>query len=89
MVAFHGTYLDTGTPGDYLAANLHAAGGGNLIDPSATVTGTCRQAVVGAGAVVRGGVVRAVLWAGATVAEGERLTGAVRTADGLTVPAEA
>ncbi len=39
VVGYAGTYLDTGTPADYLAANLHAAAGGSLIDPTAEVTG--------------------------------------------------
>jgi hypothetical protein len=87
VVTFGGTYLDTGTPGDYLAANLHAAGGGELVDPTATVTGVCRQAVVGAGATVRGEVSRAVVWPGGVVAVGERLTDAVRVGRDLTVRA--
>ncbi|MEU8022435.1 nucleotidyltransferase family protein [Micromonospora haikouensis] len=88
VVPYAGTFYDTGTPADYLAANLHAAGGGNLVDPTATVTGRCREAVVGAGATVRGEVTRSVLWPGAEVAAGEHLTGAVRVAGGLTVAAE-
>ncbi|MFI6158658.1 NDP-sugar synthase [Micromonospora haikouensis] len=88
VVPYSGTFYDTGTPADYLAANLHAAGGGNLVDPTATVTGRCREAVVGAGAIVRGEVTRSVLWPGAEVAAGEHLTGAVRVAGGLTVTAE-
>ncbi|WP_405105984.1 NTP transferase domain-containing protein [Micromonospora sp. NBC_01405] len=87
VVPYRGTFYDTGTPADYLAANLHAAGGGNLVDPSATVTGRCRESVVGAGATVRGEVTRSVLWPGAEVAAGERLTGVVRAPGGLTVPA--
>ncbi|MFI7437501.1 sugar phosphate nucleotidyltransferase [Micromonospora haikouensis] len=85
VVPYAGTFYDTGTPADYLAANLHAAGGGNLVDPTATVTGRCREAVVGAGATVRGEVTRSVLWPGAEVAVGEHLTGSVRVAGGLTV----
>ncbi|MFI2666129.1 nucleotidyltransferase family protein [Micromonospora carbonacea] len=88
VVPYAGTFYDTGTPADYLAANLHAAGGGNLVDPTATVTGRCRGAVVGAGATVRGEVTRSVLWPGAEVAAGEHLTGVVRVAGGLTVAAE-
>ncbi|KIR62064.1 nucleotidyl transferase [Micromonospora haikouensis] len=88
VVPYAGTFYDTGTPADYLAANLHAAGGGNLVDPTATVTGRCREAVVGAGATVRGEVTRSVLWPGAEVAVGEHLTGVVRVAGGLTVAAE-
>lgn len=87
VVPFAGTYLDTGTPADYLAANLHAAAGGNLVDPSATVTGDCIQAVIGAGAEVRGAVHRAVVWPGGVVAAGERLTDAVRVGRDVTVSA--
>ena len=65
MVPSAGTFFDTGTPADYLAANLHAAGGGNLVDPTATVTGRC---AVG-GRRGRGGPRRrstaAVVWPGA------------------------
>ncbi|MEV6377196.1 nucleotidyltransferase family protein [Micromonospora musae] len=87
VVPYRGTFYDTGTPADYLAANLHAAGGDVLVDPAATVTGRCRESVVGAGAVVHGEVIRSVVWPGATVRAGERLHEVVRAADGLTVPA--
>ena len=87
VVEFPGTYLDTGTPHDYLAANLHAAGGGNLVAPGATVTGPLERAVVGAGAVVRGAVTRGVVWPGGTVDAGERLIDAIRVGRDLTVPA--
>ena len=87
VVAYPGTFYDTGTPADYLAANLHAAGDGELVDPGATVTGRVRRAVVGTGAVVRGDVERVVVWPGATVDEGERLRDVIRAGDALTVPA--
>jgi MurNAc alpha-1-phosphate uridylyltransferase len=87
VIAFNGTYLDTGTPGDYLAANLHAAAGGNLLDPTATVTGACQLSVVGADAVIRGAVTRSVVWPGGVVAEGERLIDAVRVGAELTIRA--
>jgi hypothetical protein len=87
VVDFAGTYLDTGTLHDYLAANLHAAGGGNLVAPGATVTGRVEHAVVGAGATVAGEVVRGVVWPGGVVARGERLVDAVRVGRDLTVPA--
>ncbi|MEU4378174.1 nucleotidyltransferase family protein [Micromonospora echinofusca] len=86
VVPYPGTFYDTGTPADYLTANLHAAGGGNLVDPTATVTGHCRSAVIGAGAVVHGDVERAVVWPGATVGPRERLRDAVRAGTALTVP---
>ncbi|HEX5542318.1 MAG TPA: sugar phosphate nucleotidyltransferase [Micromonospora sp.] len=85
VVPFQGTYLDTGTPPDYLAANLHAAGSANLLHPTATVTGRCHLAVVGAGAVVRGAVTRAVVWPGGVVTEGEHLIDAVRVGRNLTL----
>lgn len=87
VIPFHGTFLDTGTPGDYLAANLHAAAGGSLVDPGAIVTGACERAVVGAGAVVHGRLTRAVVWPGGVVAADEHLTDAVRVGRKLTVPA--
>ncbi|MEE6260535.1 nucleotidyltransferase family protein [Plantactinospora sonchi] len=87
VVEFVGTYLDTGTPADYLAANLHAAGGGSLVDPSATVTASPHRAVIGAGATVHGTVDRCVVWPGGVVRAGERLHEAVRVGTDLTVPA--
>jgi hypothetical protein len=78
LIHYDGVYIDTGTPGDYLAANLHAAGGGNLVDPSATITGRCEQSVVGARAVVAGTAVRCVLWPGAEVAGDEHLVEEIR-----------
>ncbi|WBB67199.1 sugar phosphate nucleotidyltransferase [Micromonospora sp. WMMD812] len=86
VVPYRGTFYDTGTPADYLAANLHAAGDG-LVDPAATVTGTCRESVVGAGAAVHGEVDRSVVWPGAVVRVGERLREVIRAGDDLTVPA--
>jgi MurNAc alpha-1-phosphate uridylyltransferase len=87
LIPYEGVYIDTGTPADYLSANLHAAGGGNLVDPSATVTGRLSGAVVGPGAVVRGDVTRCVIWPGAEVAGGEELADAIRAGAHLTVPA--
>jgi N-acetyl-alpha-D-muramate 1-phosphate uridylyltransferase len=89
VVPYPGTFFDTGTPADYLAANLHAASGGTLVDPSATVTGRCVESVVGAGARVAGEVARTVVWPGATVRDGERLRDVIRAGDDLTVPATA
>lgn len=85
LVGYAGTYIDTGTPAHYLAANLHAAAGGTLVGPGAVVTGRCETSVVGAGATVAGSCVRSVLWPGATVGPDEHLADAVRTAAGLTV----
>ena len=68
LVPFDGTVVDCGTPADYLRANLHASGG---------------HPVVGEGAVVRGTLVRSVVWDGAVVGPDEHLVDAVRagTAD--------
>ncbi|GAB4104005.1 hypothetical protein GCM10028790_30240 [Micromonospora taraxaci] len=85
VVPYPGTFFDTGTPADYLAANLHAAAGGTLVDPSARVTGRCEESVVGAGAQVDGDVLRSVVWPGATVRAGERLVDVIRFGNG-TVP---
>ncbi|MEV4628280.1 sugar phosphate nucleotidyltransferase [Micromonospora sp. NPDC049523] len=85
VVPYPGTYLDTGTPADYLAANLHAAGGDSLVDPTATVTGAHHRAVIGAGARVRGTVRRSVVWPGGIVAEGELLEDSIRVGHDLTV----
>ncbi|MBX7265991.1 NTP transferase domain-containing protein [Micromonospora sp. Llam7] len=87
VVGYRGTFVDTGTPADYLAANLHAAGTGCLVDPAATVTGACHRSVVGAGAVVRGAVTRSVVWPGATVGAEEHLRDVIRAGTDLTVPA--
>jgi NDP-sugar pyrophosphorylase family protein len=81
LVDYGGRYLDTGTPGSYLAANLDAAAGapgGRLVAPGATVTGRVSRAVVGAGAVVEGSVERCVVWPGGRVGPGEHLVGAIR-----------
>lgn len=58
--------IDCGTPGDYLAANLHASGGCD---------------VVGAGAVVEGALERSVVWPGAYVGPDEHLVDTVRAGD--------
>jgi MurNAc alpha-1-phosphate uridylyltransferase len=87
VVAHEGAFLDTGTPRDYLAANLDAAGFRNLFANGATVTGACDQAVVGEGAIVHGRVTRGVVWPGAYVAPNEHLVDAIRAANGVTVPA--
>jgi NDP-sugar pyrophosphorylase family protein len=87
LIGFEGDYIDTGTPADYLAANLHAAGHQSLIDPTATVTGRAESSVVGAGATVHGSITRCVVWPGATVGPDEVLTDAIRAAGGMTVPA--
>jgi hypothetical protein len=87
IVGYPGTYLDTGTPADYLRANLHAVHQGNLVAEDAIVTGTLDGAVIGAGALVAGRVSRGVVWPGGVVAAGEVLASAIRVGRELTVPA--
>ena len=66
LVVTGAPFVDCGTPADYLAANLLAAGGSSWVSP---------EAEVGEGAVVE----RSVVWSGAEVASGEHLVDAVRT----------
>jgi NDP-sugar pyrophosphorylase family protein len=86
-VAYHGTYLDTGTPRDLLAANLHAAGPGSLVSVDAVVTGSVEHSVVGAGARVDGVVRRGLVFPGGFVAPDERLSDCIRMGADVTVPA--
>jgi mannose-1-phosphate guanylyltransferase/MurNAc alpha-1-phosphate uridylyltransferase len=85
LVTYDGLYIDTGTPADYLKANLHAAAG--LTAPTATLTGRATRSVIGAHAEVQGDVTRCVIWPGATVHKGEVLRDAIRAGADLTVPA--
>jgi N-acetyl-alpha-D-muramate 1-phosphate uridylyltransferase len=71
LVTHDGTFIDCGTPTDYLAANMTASAGAS---------------VIGDGATVDGEVVRSVVWPGGVIAAGERLVDAVRVWDWLTVP---
>jgi hypothetical protein len=87
LIGYGGVYLDTGTPADYLRANLHAANGRNLLDPTATVTGACTASVVGGNATVSGTVTRCVVWPDATVGPHEDLRDVVRAGPDLTVRA--
>jgi hypothetical protein len=61
-----GTAIDCGRPVDYLAANLHASGGAN---------------VIGAGATVLGRLERSVVWDGAWVGPDEVLREQIRAGD--------
>jgi MurNAc alpha-1-phosphate uridylyltransferase len=85
LIGYDGLYLDTGTPADYLRANLHAAGGASLIDPSAKITGAVSESVIGPDAVVDGDVTRCVIWPGATVTAGESLHDVIRAGRDMTV----
>jgi mannose-1-phosphate guanylyltransferase/MurNAc alpha-1-phosphate uridylyltransferase len=88
LVGYDGLYIDTGTPADYLAANLHAAGADGLVHPTATVTGRVSNSVVGPRAVVEGDITRCVVWPASTVARSESLTEAIRAGSHMTVPAQ-
>jgi hypothetical protein len=85
LINYDGLYIHTGTPADYLKANLHAAAG--LTDPTAALTGRATDSVIGAHATVHGSVSRCVIWPGATVFEGESLENVIRAGKDLTVPA--
>jgi NDP-sugar pyrophosphorylase family protein len=77
LIGYDGVYIDTGTPADYLAANLHAAAGHSLIDPTAEVTAAVTASIIGPRARVRGTLTRCVVWPDADVADGTVLTDAV------------
>ena len=76
LVPVRATYVDCGTPRDYLRANLLTSGGESVVDPSADV---------------RGSLTRCVVWPGAVVHEGERLVDSVRArgSDGRDVTVDA
>lgn len=65
-----GSFIDCGTPSQYLAANLAASGG---------------ESVVGEGATVDGAIDRCVVWPGAVVWAHETLTCAIRATEAMTV----
>ena len=71
LVDHDGPFVDCGSPSDYLRANLLASGGAPVIGPGAQVDPS---------AVLE----RSVVWSGAMVEAGERLTDAVRAGE-LTV----
>lgn len=70
FVVHEGTFIDCGTPRDYLAANLDASGG---------------ESVVGPGALVDGELVRSVVWPGAVVYRAERLVAGVKATELIAV----
>lgn len=70
VVVHDGTFVDCGTPRDYLAANLHESGG---------------ESVIGPGALVEGEVVRSVVWPGAVVYRSERLVDGIKATELVTV----
>lgn len=82
LVVHPGPFIDTGTLADYLAANRAAVAlaGGSIVDPTATVVAGAQvvDSVVGAGAVVAGDLIDAVVWPGAEVWPREHLVAGVR-----------
>ncbi len=80
-----GTYIDCGSPADYLAANMHAAHGENVIAPDAVVVGPVSSSVIGASSRVLGSVSRCVLWPNSEVAADEALADTIRVGSEMTV----
>lgn len=82
-----GTWVDIGTPADYLAANLAVLDGTlhTAVDVWAEATGAPGKALIGAGAIVEGDVQHSVIGAGAQVPAGARLRDCV-VWDGVAVP---
>jgi len=70
VVRHHGSFVDCGTPSQYLEANLQASGGVSVVEPGARVEGTLEECV---------------LWADAVVRPGEHLVRAIRLAGSFTV----
>ena len=89
LINYEGLYIDTGTPADYLRANLHASHGASLIDPTATITGTVTNSVVGPAAQIHGTTTQSVIWPSATVLPTESLTNTIRAPRGITIHVEA
>lgn len=72
LVPTAATFVDCGTPSDYLRANLHHSGG---------------RSVVCTGARVEGELVRSLVWPDGVVAAGERLVECIRAGRDLTIEA--
>ena len=70
LVDHHGTFIDCGTPREYLAANLDATGG---------------ESAIAASAAVHGRTERAVVWPNAVVYEAERLVDGIKATELVTV----
>jgi hypothetical protein len=85
LITYDGVYFDTGTAADLLAANLDAAGGASIVAPDAIVTGSVENSVVGAGATVRGQVIRSLVLPGGRVESDEKLVAAIRFGEAVTL----
>jgi NDP-sugar pyrophosphorylase family protein len=84
-IPLEGTYIDCGSPADYLAANMHAAQGENIIAGDAVVTGETLSSVIGGAARVQGSVRRCVVWPEAQVGADESLAEVIRVGSEMTV----
>lgn len=84
-ILLNGTYIDCGSPADYLAANMHAAHGENLIGDNTIITGAAHASVIGARSSVYGVVRRSVLWPDAHVDADEVLSETIRVGRDMTV----
>ena len=73
-ITYDGPWFDTGTPTTYLAANLAASGGRSVIAPGAVIEADPAD------------VVRSVVWPGAAVRAGERLSEQIRAVDAAGQP---
>jgi NDP-sugar pyrophosphorylase family protein len=85
VIEYDGTYLDTGTPADFLAANLDAIGDRSLVAPDAEVTGAVSRSVVGGRAVVHGSLTRSVVFPSGRVGAEENLVDAIRLGTDVTL----
>lgn len=89
VVRFDGTFLDCGTPADYLAANLAAArrAGGSIVADDVVVAPGVRveRSVIGAGARIGGDVIGSVVWPGQSVGADESLVRSIRCGPSTTV----
>ncbi len=85
VIEYDGTYLDTGTPADFLTANLDTIGDDSLVAADAKVTGNVRRSVVGGGATIAGSVTRSVVFPGGRVAANEDLVDAIRLGADVTL----
>lgn len=89
VITHKGSFIDCGTPLDYLEANLAAAaihgsailGAGTVIEDGVDISGS----VIGAGARINGDVVNSVVWPNQSVARGERLIRSIRAGTLVTV----
>ncbi|MGN6598352.1 MAG: sugar phosphate nucleotidyltransferase [Actinomycetes bacterium] len=81
LVATETLVVDCAGPAEYLAANLDACSGGNVIAADAQVSGAVAHSAVGAAAHVAGRIERCVVWPGAVVGPDEHLVDTVRAVD--------